>query len=614
MRVADYIFKTLADKGVRHVFFVSGGGAMHLNDALGREPRIKYVCNLHEQACAMAAEGYARISGMPGVINVTTGPGGTNALTGVMGAWLDSVPMLIISGQIKRATMITACPDHKLRQLGDQEYNIVDAVKPMTKFAKTVMSVEEVPETLEYAWQLCQSGRPGPVWIDVPLDIQAAEIKTTDYTDFTDSSVPQPSPNPCNPCNPWLKPTPTSDQISKVVSLLQSAKRPALIVGSGVRNAKAEKLFLEVAESLNIPVLTSISGIDLIPSDHRLFFGRPGILGERPANFIMQNSDLFIVLGTRMGIRICGYAYETIARAATKVMVDIDEAELNKPTFRPDVKIQADAGEFLKALKDKIGTTDFTDCTDWLDYCRRMKSKYPVILPEHRARTDYVSSYVLPEKTVQHAPDPLTVVTSNGIAYTSTFQSIPIRNGMRMFSNEACASMGYGLPAAIGAAFADSSRTLACFEGDGSIQMNLQELQTLVNYKLPIKLFVYNNAGYLSIKTTQRSFFGGHFVGSEASSGVILPSFEKLAAAYGLPYFKLQNNQELDDKLPQVFKTSGPVLIEVMLDPFEVLGPKAASKKLPDGRMVSAPLEDMAPFLPRDEFRANMLIPPLEGF
>lgn len=597
MRVADYIFKTLADKGVRHVFFVSGGGAMHLNDALGRESRIKYVCNLHEQACAMAAEGYARISGLPGIINVTTGPGGTNALTGVMGAWLDSVPMLIISGQIKRATMITACPDHKLRQLGDQEYNIVNAVKPMTKFAKTVMSVEEVPETLEYAWQLCQSGRPGPVWIDIPLDIQAAEIQPP-------PALPTGEADSC--------PLVSEAQIEKVVSLLQSAKRPALIVGSGVRNAKAEKLFLEVAESLNIPVLTSISGIDLIPSDHRLFFGRPGILGERPANFIMQNSDLFIVLGTRMGIRICGYAYETIARAATKVMVDIDEAELNKPTFRPDVKIHADAGEFLTALHTALPALPAH--AEWLAYCNRVKAKYPVILPEHRNRTDYVSSYVLPEAVMRHAPDPLTVVTSNGIAYTSTFQSIPIRRGMRMFSNEACASMGYGLPAAIGAAFADSSRTLACFEGDGSIQMNLQELQTLVNYKLPIKLFVYNNAGYLSIKTTQRSFFGGHFVGSEASSGVILPSFEKLAAAYGLPYFKLQNNQELDDKLPQVFKTSGPVLIEVMLDPFEVLGPKAASKKLPDGRMVSAPLEDMAPFLPRDEFRANMLIPPLEGF
>ena len=610
MRVADYIWKTLADKGVRHVFLVTGGGAMHLNDALGLEKRIKYVCNLHEQACAMAAEGYARASGTPGVINVTTGPGGTNALTGVMGAWLDSVPMLIVSGQIKRATMITACPHLKLRQLGDQEYNIVDAVKPMTKFAKTVMSVEEVPGVLEDAWRICQEGRPGPVWIDVPLDIQAAEMGEGPRSHSETSGQESASP--------LLGPA----QVAEVAEALKTAKRPAVIVGSGVHNAHCEELFLKVAESLNIPVLTSISGIDLIPSDHPLFFGRPGILGERPANLIMQNSDLFIVLGTRMGIRICGYAYETVARAAKKAMVDIDPNELEKPTFRPDVKICADAGDFLRALAAALPSLE--PKAEWLDYCRKMKAKYPVILPEHRARTDYVSSYVLPEAIMRHAPDPLTVVTSNGIAYTSTFQAIPIRKGMRMFSNEACASMGYGLPAAIGAAFAgevqgsrfkvQNERTVVCFEGDGSIQMNIQELQTLLNYKLPVKLFVYNNGGYLSIKTTQRAFFEGRFMGSEAGSGVILPSFEKLAAAYGLRYFRLANNRELDAKLPEIFAAKGPVLVEVMLDPFEKLGPKAASKRLPDGTMVSAPLEDMAPFLPRDEFAANMLIPPVEGF
>lgn len=598
MRVADYIWKTLADKGVRHVFLVTGGGAMHLNDALGLERRIKYVCNLHEQACAMAAEGYARASGTPGVINVTTGPGGTNALTGVMGAWLDSVPMVIVSGQIKRATMITACPNLKLRQLGDQEYNIVDAVKPMTKFAKTVMSVEEVPQVLEDAWRICQEGRPGPVWIDVPLDIQAAEMVPRAKCEVRSAEGRE-----------------TGDvgrEAVQIAEALKAAKRPAIIVGSGVHNAHCEELFLKVAESLNIPVLTSISGIDLIPSDHPLFFGRPGILGERPANLIMQNSDLFIVLGTRMGIRICGYAYETVARAAKKVMVDIDPNELEKPTFRPDVKICADAGDFLRALAVELPSLG--PKAEWLDYCRRMKAKYPVILPEHRARTDYVSSYVLPEAIMRHAPDPLTVVTSNGIAYTSTFQAIPIRKGMRMFSNEACASMGYGLPAAIGAAFADAGRTVVCFEGDGSIQMNIQELQTLLNYKLPVKLFVYNNGGYLSIKTTQRAFFNGRFMGSEAGSGVILPSFEKIAAAYGLPYFRLKNNQELDAKLSEIFATEGPALVEVMLDPFEKLGPKAASKKLPDGTMVSAPLEDMAPFLPREEFAANMLIPVIGGF
>ena len=598
MRVADYIWKFLADKGVRHVFLVTGGGAMHLNDALGRETRIKYVCNLHEQACAMAAEGYARMSGMPGVVSVTTGPGGTNALTGVMGAWLDSVPIIVISGQIKRATMITSCPHLKLRQLGDQEYNIVDAARPMTKMAKTVMSVEEVPEVMAGAWELCQSGRPGPVWIDVPLDIQAAEMPEA----LMDAKV-EPSH-----AEPVL--APAQNQVDEIAALLRKSKRPALIVGSGVRNAHAEGLFLKVAEALNIPVLTSISGIDLIPSDHPLFFGRPGILGERPANFIMQNSDLFIVLGTRMGIRICGYAYETVARNAVKVMVDVDDAELNKPTFRPDVKVHSDARTFLESLSRALPQLPSKE--EWLEYCHRVKRKYPVVLPEHRLRTDYVSSYVLPEAIIRHAPDPLTVVTSNGIAYTSTFQAIPIRAGVRMFSNEACASMGYGLPAAIGAAFAtDERRMVVCFEGDGSIQMNLQELQTMLNYGLPIKLFVYNNGGYLSIKTTQKAFFNGFFVGSEAGSGIVLPSLEKLAAAYGLRYFRLCSNQELDAKLPQIFAENGPVVVEVMLDPFEILGPKAASKRLPDGTMVSAPLEDMAPFLPREEFRRNMIIEPI---
>ena len=599
MRVADYIWKFLADRGIRHVFLVTGGGAMHLNDALGREMRIRYVCNLHEQACAMAAEGYARQSGMPGVVSVTTGPGGSNALTGVMGAWLDSVPMIVVSGQIKRSTMITSCPNLKLRQLGDQEYNIVDAARPMTKMAKTVMSVEEVTSVMAEAWELCQSGRPGPVWIDVPLDIQAAEMGNGDVCDCSNTVR-------TSGLGDAERLQPPHCQVEEVVDLLRKAERPAVIAGSGVRSAKAEALFLGVAESLNIPVLTSISGIDLIPSDHPQFFGRPGILGERPANFIMQNSDLFIVLGTRMGIRICGYAYETVARNAKKVMVDVDDAELNKPTFRPDIKIHADVGSFLEALHAALPVLPPNEA--WLAYCKQVKAKYPVVLPEHRARVDYVSSYVLPEAIMRHAPDPLTVVTANGVAYTSTFQTIPIRRGMRMFANEACASMGYGLPAAIGAAFAGGDgRTVVCLEGDGSIQMNLQELQTVVNYKLPIKLFVYNNGGYLSIKTTQRAFFKGFFVGSEAGSGVVLPSFEKLAAAYGLPYFRLLNNQALDAELPQIFAEKGPVLIEVMLDPFEILGPKAASKRLPDGTMVSSPLEDMAPFLPREELKENMI-------
>ena len=598
MRVADYIFKFLADRGTEHVFLVTGGGAMFLNDAVGREKRLKYVCNLHEQACAIAAEGYARVTGKPGVVCVTTGPGGTNAITGVAGAWLDSIPMIIISGQIKRATCIASYPELKLRQLGDQELNIVDVVKPITKYAAMVREPQDIRCELEKAYTLAVSGRPGPVWLDIPLDIQAAEIPEKELTGYS-------------LCEDEFHPDIPEELADRVITQLKKSKRPAIVCGIGVRHARAAEKLLSFARKHNIPVLTSISGIDLIESDDPLFFGRPGILGERCANFVMQNSDLLLVIGTRMGIRIIGYAYELVAREACKIMVDIDPAELAKPTFRPDIAVCADAGDFLDRMEE-VTQDEFSSSDKWLAYCRRMRESYPVITDEHRQVTDYVSSYVFPELIGKLCRDNSVIVTGNGIAYTSTFQAIPLKKGIRMFSNEACASMGYGLPAAIGAAFAGKGREVICLTGDGSIQMNIQELQTVKNYALPIKLFVYNNDGYLSIKLTQKSFFNGNFVGSEPGSGVILPDMEKLAAAYGLPYFKLKNNREAEEKLPQILALDGPVITEVMTDPFEVPGPKAASKRLPDGTMISAPLEDLAPFLPREEFRRNMIIAPVE--
>ena len=596
MRVADYIFREVANRGIDHVFLVTGGGAMHLNDAIGLEPRLKYVCNLHEQACAIAAEGYARITGKPSVVCVTTGPGGTNAITGVAGAWLDSIPMIVISGQIKRETCTAFYPELNLRQLGDQELNIVDVVRPITKYAVTVKNPEDIGYELSKAFYLATSNRPGPVWLDIPLDIQAAHLDITKLKPFNIKDV---------------KEDIQIDSIvfSQAIEQLKKSKRPAIIAGIGVRHAHAIDKMLEFAKNNQIPILTSISGIDLIESNNPLFFGRPGILGERAANFIMQNSDCFLVLGTRMGIRITGYAYDKVAREACKIMVDIDEAELNKPTFIPDIKIHADVGEFLDKSLAELPPKTITN-NQWLTYCKKLKEKYPVITEAHRTRVDYVSSYVFPELISQYCNDDTVVVTGNGVAYTSTFQAIPIKKNMRVFANEACASMGYGLPAAIGAAFAGKNREVVCITGDGSLQMNIQELQTLKNYNLPIKLFVYNNGGYLSIKLTQKAFFNGHFVGSESGSGVILPELEKIAQAYELPYVKISNNQEAKELLPNILKQSGPVIVEVLTDPFEELGPKAASKKLPDGRMISAPLEDLAPFLPREEFLENMLIEP----
>ena len=598
MRVADYIFKFLADRGVTDVFLVTGGGAMFLNDALSKEKRIRYICNLHEQACAMSAEGYARISGKPGVICVTTGPGGTNAITGVAGAWLDSIPMIIISGQIKRETCIASYPQLKLRQLGDQELNIIDVVKPITKYAKMVTEPCDIRKELEKAWLQAVSGRPGPVWLDIPLDVQASVLPETELACYDIGKE-------------FDTPAIDGELFNQAKEALSRAKRPAIICGIGVRHAKAVDKLRSFAEKHDIPILTSISGADLIESDHPLFGGRPGILGERAANFIMQNCDCLLTLGTRMGLRIIGYNYSSIARCACKIMVDIDEAELKKPTFRPDIAIHADAGDFLDKMLSEL-SDDIKSSADWLKYCRELRKRYPVTTAEHRAVNQYVSSYVLPEIISRYCRENSIVVTGNGTAYTSTFQAMPLHRGMRLFSNEACASMGYGLPASIGAALAGGKRDVICITGDGSIQMNIQELQTVKNLHLPLKIFVYNNNGYLSIKNTQKSFFNGNFVGADPDSGVTLPDLEKLSYAYGIEYCRINNNTEAEKLVPEILAKECAVIIEVMLDPFEQLGPKAASKRLEDGRMVSAPLEDLYPFLPREEFRANMIIPPVD--
>lgn len=595
MRVADYIFRFLADRGTELVFLVTGGGAMHLNDALGREKRLRYVCNLHEQACTMGAEGYARISGMPGVACVTTGPGGTNAITGVMGAWVDSIPMIVISGQVKRETTVAACPGTGLRQLGDQEINILDIVRPITKYAVSIDCPEQVREIMERAWHECRSGRPGPVWIDIPLDVQAAGIDPDALRSAFTPSAPAEA---------------TEEELAETVERLKQAVRPVIIAGNGVRLAGAAGRFRELAEQLRIPVLTSISGADLVETEFPYFFGRPGILGARAANLILQNADLLLVLGTRMSIRIIGYAFDTVARGAFRIMVDADPAELRKPTFRADLPIHADAGRFLDALATRLPGQE--ERPGWLAYCRDMRTRYPAVLPKHRERTDYVSSYYLAELIGRACRGGETVVTGNGTAYTSTFQAIPLNRGVRLFANVGCASMGYDLPAAIGAALASGGGQVVCLTGDGSIQMNLQELQTLVNCRLPVKLFVLNNHGYLSIKLTQKAFFDGNFVGSTPETGVALPDLLKLADAYGIPSFRIRNNAEAEKLVPELLAREGALFCEVLADPLEELEPKAASARLPDGRMVSRPLEDLAPFLPREELAEHMFIPMVE--
>lgn len=593
MRVADYIFKTLADQGADTVFLVTGGGAMHLNDALGREKRLHYVCCLHEQACAMAAEGYARIRNKPGIVSVTTGPGGTNAITGVAGAWLDSIPMLVISGQVKTETLLSTYPDLNVRQIGDQELNIIDIVRPVTKYAACVRDPQEIRYELEKALCLCTSGRPGPVWLDIPLDVQAAEMKETFRKPYFLKDKPL---------------EPSAEDVVYILEKLKTAKRPALIAGNGIRLAGAVEEFRLLLEKLNIPVLTSISGIDLLPSDSAYFFGRPGILGERPANFIMQNADVLLILGTRMGIRMTGYAFNSFAPNALKIMIDIDPDEMKRPLFPVCYPVNADAGCMIRALLNAMPETVLEPKIQWIEYCSEMKSRYPVVTASHRERTDYVSSYYFAELLSQHLKENSIVVTGNGTAYTSTYQSIRVKKNMRVFANQGCASMGYGLPAAIGAALADRRKQVVCITGDGSIQMNIQELQTLINQRLAIKLFVYSNNGYLSIKLTQQSFFGGFRVGSDPSSGIHLPDIRRIAEAYGLKTFRLENNRQAEELIGQILAEEGPVLCEVLTDPMEELGPKASSQRLPDGKLVSRPLEDLAPFLPRGEFEQNMAV------
>ncbi len=596
IKVSDFIAHYLAEhqQTAKTIFLVSGGGNMHIIDSIGKEKRLNYICNHHEQACAIAAEGYARISNNIGIAIVTTGPGGTNAITGVLGAWTDSIPICIISGQVKFITTIAAHPDIPLRQLGDQEINIVDIVKPITKYAQMVTDKNKIKYHLQKALYLAKSGRPGPVWLDIPLDIQGAYINPTDLDDFIPARPPD-----------------YDNQIPQVIKALNNAQRPVIIAGNGIRLADAVSLFNQIIPELNIPILTAISGVDLIESTHPLFFGRPGILGERAANFIVQNSDLVLILGTRLNLRIISFNWEYFARAAVKIMVDIDAHELNKNTFIPDIKINADVYGFLQALNTNKSHLQL-NIKNWLNYCRRIKEAYPRFDIAKQQEKEYVSSYYFPIILSENLKQQAVIVTGNGIAYTSTYQVYPIKKQQRLFANVGCAAMGYDLPAAIGACIAHNKQDVICITGDGSIQMNLQELQTIIHNQLPIKIFMYNNQGYLSIRITQTSYFDSHFVGEGSASGVSIPDMKNLAKIYGFKVYCLHNNTEVKENMAAILNEEGAVFCEVMLNPIEKIEPKVASYKKPDGSMISKPLEDLFPFLPRDEFLQNMLIQPIE--
>ena len=599
MRLADYVVQKLVEHGVRHVFLVTGGGAMHLNDAIAREPRLRYICNHHEQASAMAAEGYARVAGSVGFVNVTAGPGGLNALNGVFGAFTDSIPMLVISGQTKRETSLASYDLPGLRQLGDQEVDIIHAAQKITKYAAIVLDPNTIRFELGKALHLANSGRPGPCWLDIPVDVQAALIEPEALPAYVPDSAP----------SPWL-PANVGAIVGGMLDRIRTAERPVLLVGTGVRLAGALDLLEEIAGLLKIPVATAWAP-DLLPTDNPYYCGRQGTIGTRAGNFTVQNADFVLILGSRMCIRQVSYNWKSFARHAYKVQVDVDPAELAKPISVADERICCEARFFLEEMKRQLlkGHLPSEKHAGWLGWCRERVALYPSVLPRQRTTGNGINPYYFVETLFQQLGAEDVVVCGDATACIVPFQAATLQKGQRLFSNSGCASMGYDLPASIGAAVAHGKRVI-CLAGDGSIMMNIQELQTVAHYRLNIVIFVLNNGGYHSIRTTQSNFFG-KLIGEGEESGVSFPDFVRLAEAHGLRGMKIEG-ENFSARIAEALAAQGPIVCEVVLDRTQGFEPKLSSKKLPDGRMVTAPLEDMAPFLPREEFARNLLIPAWE--
>jgi acetolactate synthase-1/2/3 large subunit len=598
IRVADYIAQTLVSQGIKDVFLVTGGGAMHLNDALGRCSGLSYICCHHEQACAIAAESYYRLTNRLAALNVTSGPGGTNAITGVYGAWTDSIGMIVLSGQVKWETVVRST-NLPLRQLGDQELDIIKLVEPITKYAAMVTEPETIRYHLERALYLAQSGRPGPCWLDIPMNVQGAKIDPTLLVGY-------------DPLEDAIEYT-TLDLAAtcrQVVERLKKAERPVIYAGSGIRLGKAYEDFLRLVNTWQIPVVTAWNAHDLIWNDHPCYIGRPGTVGDRAGNFAVQNADFLLVLGCRLNIRQVSYNWAKFAREAYQVIVDIDELELKKPTLQPDLPIHADVANFLT----EILQCDFENNEkqrSWLDWCLIRKQKYPTVLPEYWLTQESVNPYCFTDALFKELSAGEIVVTGDGTACVTTFQAAIIKEQQRLYTNSGCAAMGYDLPAAIGACVGSGQQRVICIAGDGSIQMNIQELQTIVGYQLPIKIFVFNNQGYHSIRQTQQNYFSDNIVGCGPESGVTFPSFEKLAVAYGIPYHLCDHHSSMSQIIQETLAGEGPQLCEVIIDLNQLFAPKLSSRRLNDGRMVSSPLEDMAPFLEREEFLSNMIITPI---
>jgi acetolactate synthase I/II/III large subunit len=611
MRLADYVMSFVAQQGVKHVFLVTGGGAMHLNDALARCRDLTFICNHHEQASAIAAENYSKATNNLGVALVTTGPGGTNAITGVVGAWLDSTPMLVISGQVKRADRMYR-PDGTplgVRQRGSQEVDIVSVVKPITKYAVTIDDPQSIRYHLEKATHLARTGRPGPVWIDIPIDVQAAPVEPDSMQRFDPAASSQRSQDDL------------AAQVRDVIGRLNQAERPFIFLGNGVRVSGAAASFEKLVRLLNVPVGLTWMAMDLLDDDDPLFVGRPGTVASRGANFALQNADFVLVIGARLDPPLMGWDPRHFARGAYKTVVDIDPAELRKLEGAIDNPICADARSFIDKMIEQGRTAPATnnDTTAsankarsaWIQRCHDWKARYPIVLPEHRA-PGLVSVYHLAEIIGQEVgPNDRVVSGSSGSAIEVFLLAYRARKGRRVFHTAGLGAMGYGIAASIGVCLGSGGRKTICVDGDGGLQLNIQELATVAHLKLPIKLFVLNNQGYASIRASQTNYFGGPNIGCSPETGVSVPDYRKVARAYGLKTAIIEDQSDLRAAVRKVLRSRGPVVCDVHVIPDEIRAPRVTSVQLADGSFVSKPLEDLWPFLDRDEFRQNMIVEPV---
>jgi len=591
VKLSDYVVQFIERRGIKDIFLLPGGGCIHLVDSIGKSD-VNFVCNLHEQASSIAADAYGQYTNDIGVCLVTTGPGGTNATTGVAAAWLDSTPMLVLSGQVQKKDMING---RNTRQIGFQEIDVVNIVKPITKYAVTITDPLTIRYHMEKAVHLATTGRPGPVWVDIPLDVQAA-LLSDDENDLI-------AYEPEEELTPDIK-----AQVSNIIKELNTSKRPVILAGNGVRLSKSIDKFRELAAILEIPVLLTWKAIDFMEEQHPLFAGRPGGVGQRGANFTQQNSDFFISIGARLDHGQTAYQHKFFAREATKVIVDIDEHEINKLEMDIAHPMVIDAGEFIEEMlrqKEKINISR----AKWLNQCKSWQEKYPVVLPEYWGQKEYVNNYVFIDALSDVLPEGALIVPgSSGGCSEVTMQAFRMKSGQRMFNSEGLGPMGFGIPAAIGGCIAASGQETVCIDGDGGFIMNIQELEVVKRLNLPIKFFVLNNNGYVSIRNTQNTHFSGNLVASGKDSGLTLPPIEKQAYAYGIPFARLDNPLNLHGKLNGILAIEGPVVCEIILPSTHVTAPKTSVYKKEDGSFSARPMEDLAPFLDREEFKENMIV------